>query len=265
MLGSFGVATSTRQTRLTWIISRFDGVTILFFYHKPTYLSLQDHFSTTHRHCNLTLDSCRINHTRYFSRPNMLQSIMYPHTIHKNDESDTLYSTSPSSTTSSTSSSLSPPGLTYANPICIPLKSLISPPSTTTTTADYFSLSPATPSSVPFNSPNTNAMCAYPSWPSGPTLSSTTTSSTCSSGGCAKSSYISDDDLLDLEKLELCGDVRIVHDYPEISWSQTRQPPVVVKARDAHTGSKSKRKRRNSPLKKGKFTSGMSPIVEAEE
>ena len=190
---------------------------------------------------------------------------MYPDTRRNSDSSDSLLSMSPASTTSSSSSS-SPPELTYANPICIPLKSLLSPPSTTTTSADYFSLSPATPPSAPFNSPNANSACAFPSWPSGPLLSSSTTTSSCATRGCAKSSYISDEDLLDLEELELCGDVRIATGAAEISWSATRQPPMVVKSQEVHVGSRPKRKRRrSSPLKKQKFVGKMSPIVEGEE
>lgn len=199
----------------------------------------------------------------------MLQSIMYEyHSIRRNsDSSDTSLSTSPSSTMSSTSSSsLSPPGLTYANPISIPLKSLLSPPRTSTTTADYFSLSPATPPSAPFNSPNANSVCAFPSWPSGPLLSSSSIPSTCCATGYTKSSYISDEDLLDLEELELCGDVRVVTGYPEISWSVTRQPPLVVKAQSINIGVRPKKKRRRSnPLKKQRFVGRMSPIVEGME
>ena len=196
---------------------------------------------------------------------NMLQAIMYPDTRRNSDSCDSLLSMSPASTTSS-SSSTSPPELTYANPICIPLKSLLSPPSTTTISADYFSLSPATPPSAPSNSPNANSACAFPSWPRGPLLSSSATASSCATRGCAKSSYISDEDLLDLEELELCGDVRIATGAAEISWSATRQPPVVVISREVHVGSRPKRKRRrSSPLKKQKFVGKMSPIVEGEE
>lgn len=109
-------------------------------------------------------------------------------------------------------------------------------------------------------------MCAYPSWPSGPLLSSSPATSGCSSGGCAKSSFISDEDLLDLEELELCGDVRVVTGVAEISWSATRQQPPVVKVRERQTASRPKRKRRRSnPLKKEKFIGKMSPIVEGEE
>ena len=190
---------------------------------------------------------------------------MYPDTRRESVSSDSLLSMSPASTTSSSSSS-SPPELTYANPIGIPLKSLLSPPSTTTTSADYFSLSPATPPSAPFNSPNANSACAFPSWPSGPLLSSSATTPSYATRGCAKSSYISDEDLLDLEELELCGDVRIATGAAEISWSATRQPPMVVKSQEVHVGSRPKRKRRrSSPLKKQKFVGKMSPIVEGEE
>lgn len=183
------------------------------------------------------------------------------------DSSDTSFSMSPSSTTSSeSSSSPSPHGLTYANPISIPLKSLLSPPRTSTTIVDYFSLSPATPPSAPFNSPNANSVCAFPSWPSGPLLSSSSSTSTCCATGCAKSSYISDEDLLDLEELELCGDVRVITGYPEISWSMTRQPPLVVEAQSINIVARPKKKRRrSSPLKKQRFVGRMSPIVEDME
>ncbi len=190
------------------------------------------------------------------------------HNIRRNsDSSDDSFSMSPSSTTSSeSSSSLSPPGLTYANPISIPLKSLLSPPRTSTTTIDYFSLSPATPPSAPFNSPNANSICAFPSWPSGPLLSSSSSTSTCCATGCEKSSYISDEDLLDLEELELCGDVRVVTGYPEISWSVTMQPPLVIKAQCINIVARPKKKRRrSSPLKKQKFVGKMSPIAEGME
>ncbi|KAL8820285.1 MAG: hypothetical protein Q9191_007548 [Dirinaria sp. TL-2023a] len=173
-----------------------------------------------------------------------------------------------STTSSTSSSSLSPP---FANPISVPLKSLISPPSTTTAT-DCFSLSPATPPPVPYNSPSSNSACAFPSWPSGPLLSSafTTSPTSCyfqsANGWKSTSSHISDDDLLDLEELELRGDMRVVTGLPEmeISWSMTRQPPVIVREPERKPVKKSRR-RRSSPLKKERWVGKMSPIVEGQE
>lgn len=78
---------------------------------------------------------------------------------------------------------------------------------------------------------------------------------------------------MDLEELELRGDMRVVTGLPEmeISWSMTRQPPMVVrqppvvaKVQERKAGKKGRR-RRSSPLKKEKWVGKMSPIVEGEE
>ena len=189
-------------------------------------------------------------------------------------------SDSSSDTSSERSLSLSPPGLTFANPIAVPLKSLLSPPTTT----DYFSLSPATPPSCPFNSPNTNTICAFPSWPVGDCLSSTTSPTTSTSSyNCANkpaSSHISDEDLLDLEELELQGGMRIATGFPVmqmrdgyIPWEATRQPPVVIRLEEGrrekgrsnnHIKPKNKR-RKSSPLKERRMVTKMSPIAEGRE
>ncbi|KAI4235314.1 MAG: hypothetical protein L6R40_006487 [Gallowayella cf. fulva] len=115
-----------------------------------------------------------------------------------------------SDTSSERSLSPSPPSLTpsssFANPIRIPLKSRLSPPSTTSA---ILPLSPLTPPSSSL-SPHT-VICAYPSWPAGDYLSAqpSTFSPIFQGKGSQPSSRISDDDLLGLEELELCGDVRV--------------------------------------------------------
>ena len=176
----------------------------------------------------------------------------------------------------------SPPGFAFANPIAVPLKSVLSPPTMT----DYFSLSPATPPSAPFNSLNSHSICAFPSWPVGDCLSTSITSPTASSSpynymSKPASSHVSDDDLLDLEELELRGGMRIATGYPAVQlqgdgcipWEATRQPPVVIKVDEGRrergkTNSLSKpksRRRRSSPLKDRRIVVKMSPIAEGTE
>ncbi|KAL8677873.1 MAG: hypothetical protein Q9186_005738 [Xanthomendoza sp. 1 TL-2023] len=117
-----------------------------------------------------------------------------------------------SDTSSERSLSPSPPSLTFSssfvNPIRIPLKSRLSPPSTTS--ADL-SFSPTTPPSSSV-SPHT-VICAYPSWPAGDFLSAqpSTFSPICTKRGNQPSSRISDEDLLGLEELDLCGDTASCH------------------------------------------------------
>ena len=187
-----------------------------------------------------------------------------------------MFSSDSSSDTSSERSlspSSSPPGLTFANPIAVPPKSLLSPPATT----DYFSLSPATPPSCPFNSPNNSA---------GDCLTSSITSPATSSSPCSylnkpASSHISDDDLLDLEELELRGGMRIATGVPSmqaygdgcIPWEATRQPPIVIKldegrrekAKANNSARPKSRRRRSSPLKDKRAVVKMSPIAEGQE
>ncbi|KAG7006481.1 hypothetical protein G7Y79_00014g036560 [Physcia stellaris] len=188
-----------------------------------------------------------------------------------------------SDTSSERSLSPSPsPRLTFANPIAVPLKSLLSPPTTT----DYFSISPATPPSCPFNSPNNHSVCAFPSWPSGDCLSTSITSPTTSSSpynymSKPASSHISDEDLIDLEELELRGQMRIPTGFPVmqlrgdgcIPWEATRQPPIVIKLDEGRrektrssTHSKPKnRKRKSTSLKDRRIVVKMSPIAEGTE
>ncbi|KAL9072916.1 MAG: hypothetical protein Q9161_003287 [Pseudevernia consocians] len=158
------------------------------------------------------------------------------------------------------------PSLAFADAINIPFKSPISQPSTTSSSSNL-SLSPITP---PFSFSNSSfASCAYPDWPQRDILSPNA-SSYC---GSPANSYISDDDLLDLEELELVGGMRIPSDMRTefISWEQTRQPPLVLQsmpsvpvlARKAQPTPK--RRRRSSPLKRKKVVLGMSPIAEAPE
>ncbi|KAL8989081.1 MAG: hypothetical protein Q9169_008440, partial [Polycauliona sp. 2 TL-2023] len=142
--------------------------------------------------------------------------------------------------------------------------SRLSPPSTTS--ADL-SLSPLTPPSSSV-SPYT-VICAYPSWPAGDFLS--TKASSCShmsAGSGQPSSRISDEDLLDLEELDLCGGMRVPTGMtlgtPEIPWEATQQPPAVVFSapRRPSVGGRKKR-RRSSALKRS--MKAMSPIAEVPE
>ena len=145
------------------------------------------------------------------------------------------------------------------------LKSGLSPPSTTS--SDY-SLSLATSASSLTST--SFASCAYPDWPKSNDLSPAS-SSTC---GNQASSYISDDELLDLAQLDLYNNFRIPEgalpyqrQEEEISWESTKQPPLVLQSMPSpqKTLPVSKRRRRSSPFKRRKMVQGMSPIAEAPE
>ena len=158
----------------------------------------------------------------------------------------------------------------------IPYKSTTSPPLTTSSTyrlsptssnssissssSSSRSRSPATPPSSA--SSKSFASTAYPDWPQRDILSA----SFC---GHQASSHISDEDLLDLEHLELCDDVRVTPEKTAgISWEATRQPPLVMQSIPSPPRKGrpvSKRSRRSSPQSSKKATKGMSPIVEAPE
>ncbi|KAL8968537.1 MAG: hypothetical protein Q9197_004825 [Variospora fuerteventurae] len=176
---------------------------------------------------------------------------------------------SSSDTSSERSLSPSPPShsysSTFANPIKIPPKSCLSPPSTT---SSDFSLSPMTPpSSV---SPQT-VICAYPSWPAGDFLSaqpSTFSHLTGTKGSCP-SLRISDEDLLGLEELDICGDLRVPNRTtsatPEISWEATKQPPVVVRPTPQRPSIGGKKRRRSLAPFRRRSLKAMSPIPEVFE
>ena len=126
-----------------------------------------------------------------------------------------------------------------------PLKSSLSPPRTTTSFHnDYFSLSPPLSSdSFSPGSPNLSTSTAYPSWPNRASLavqivdcsspSHSTPGFNYEQVSCS-SSRISDEDLLGLEGWGLpSGDGELLDEDglvigPGISWSETRQPEVVV-------------------------------------
>ncbi|KAL8737207.1 MAG: hypothetical protein Q9181_001891 [Wetmoreana brouardii] len=176
-----------------------------------------------------------------------------------------------SDTSSERSLSPSPPSLRYsssfANPMRIPLKSHLSPPSTT---SSNYSFSPRTPppSSI---SPQT-VICAYPSWPAGNFLSAqpSTFSHSADSRDGQPSSRISDEDLLSLDELDLYGDERVPTDKsistPTISWEATQQPPVVVSSTPKRPSISAKRKkRRSSAPHRKRSQKTMSPIPEVPE
>ena len=95
------------------------------------------------------------------------------------------------------------------------------------------------------------------------------------------SSHISDEDLIDLEELELRGEMRIPTGFPVmqlrgdgcIPWEATRQPPVVIKLDEGRrektrSGTQSKpknRKRKSTSLKDRRIVVKMSPIAEGAE
>ncbi|CAL8578595.1 hypothetical protein XPA_004363 [Xanthoria parietina] len=175
-----------------------------------------------------------------------------------------------SDTSSERSLSPSPPSLTcspsFANPIRIPPKSRLSPPSLT---SSGLSLSPLTPPSS-FVSPYT-VICAYPSWPAGDFLSAKASSfNHISAGKGQASSRISDEDLQDLEELDLCDGMRVPTGMtlatPDIPWEATQQPPAVVFSapKRPNIGGKKKR-RRNSALPRRRSMKAMSPIAELPE
>ena len=157
------------------------------------------------------------------------------------------------------------PSLAFVGAIDIPFKSPVSKPSTTSTTSPYsnLSLSPITPPSS-LSGP-AFASCAYPSWPQRDNLS-LNSPSYC---GAQANSHISDDDLLDLAELELIDGMRIAPGMrTEISWEQTRQPPLVLHSLPSVAKKAQpipKKRRRSTPLKRKKMVLGMSPIAEAPE
>ncbi|MCJ1484361.1 hypothetical protein MMC06_004530 [Schaereria dolodes] len=170
---------------------------------------------------------------------------------------------------SSSTSSLSPPPVVFSNGISIPAKSSLSPPSTT---SSFFSLSPSITPCTP-SSPNLS--CAYPSWPNQRSLSR------CGGSNWREgSSYISDEDLADFACLDISSDEDMVvpsfaYDQQCISWSETRQPPVVAVARPSVMDSirrdprrvapTERKKRRSSPLKRKAPPRLMSTITEGPE
>lgn len=176
-----------------------------------------------------------------------------------------------SDTSSERSLSPSPPSLSYpsrlANPISIPLKSCLSPPSTS---SSNFSLSPVTPPSSPSVSPQT-VICAYPSWPAGDFLSAhpSTFSHITDGRGTSPSLRISDEDLLDLGELDLCGDMRVPKgmsmETRAISWEATKQPPVVVRPTPKAPSMNGKKTKRTSAGFRRRSVKAMSPILEAPE
>lgn len=189
---------------------------------------------------------------------------------HSDSDSGSDLSVSPSSC--STSSSAFSPRHAFANPVQINSKSTLSPPSTT---SSPFSISPASPI---FPISSSSAICAYPSWPARDSLSPTSTPAK-SCGGSNQtycgSSYISDDDLLDLEELDLYDGSRVpVGMFPrgfnglltnEISWEATRQPPVVLTSPLVQKPQDPKKRRRGSPLKQKRQSKKLSPIKEGQE
>ncbi|KAI4178167.1 MAG: hypothetical protein LQ348_005670 [Seirophora lacunosa] len=186
----------------------------------------------------------------------MRNLIMLSDDSSSDSSSDRSLSPSPPSHTSSS---------TFANPIKIPPKSCLSPPSTT---SSDFSLSPVTPpSSV---SPQT-VICAYPSWPAGDFLSAQPSCFSHLTGtkGSCPSLRISDEDLLGLEELDLCGDLRVPNETSpaaaEISWEATKQPPVVVRPTPHRPSVGGKKRRRTSAPFHRRSLKAMSPIPEALE
>lgn len=183
-------------------------------------------------------------------------------------DSSSEISLSPSSCSTS---SVPSPHPAFVNPISIPSKSLLSPPSTN---SSNYSPSPSTLIS-PVCCPS--AICAFPSWPNrdylSPPLSSLAPSYSGSKTSGAASSFISDEDLLDLAELELYNGSRVpVGMLPdgwnalnnEISWEATRQPPVVV-ASPPQKASCAKGRRRSSPLKQKRPAKKLSTIKEGRE
>lgn len=172
------------------------------------------------------------------------------------DDSSSDMSSSP--TSCSSSSSMTPPTSTFANPISIPLKSLPSPPIATLPELPLSSLLNIEESSPP-------SYYAYPSWPTGSHLSP---SASCGGGGDRSNSYVSDQDLQDLEELELWGDIRIPvgmrRDEPprfDMAWEPTGRLSLAIPSRSTTRPSKSKRRRKSS-LKGPKVLSQMTPIQE---
>ena len=167
------------------------------------------------------------------------------------------------------------PSRALSGAINVPFKSSVSPPSTTSTPLE---MSPVSSTSTSSSSSSTSystppspssgksfASTAYPDWPKRNIL--TPLASFC---GSQASSYISDEDLLDMERLELCGDIRVpAEKVAGISWEATKQAPVVLQSIPTYQPKGRpipKRRRRSSPLNRKKMTTvGMSPIAEAPE
>ncbi|KAL2044183.1 hypothetical protein N7G274_002888 [Stereocaulon virgatum] len=168
--------------------------------------------------------------------------------------------------------SVSPPSTTFSSHFCASPRSQtstgssdmsLSPVSSASSTSSDLSLSPIiSPSSL---STSSYLNCATPDWPQRTLL--TPLSSFC---GSAANSYISDEDLMDLSLDDLCNDTSVQTCIePEISWEQTKQPPLVLQsmptvARRAPPPAP-KRRRKTSPLARRKVTLAMSPIAEGPE
>ena len=138
----------------------------------------------------------------------------------------------------------------------------LSPVSPVSSSSSQYSFSPITPPSS--LSTSSFANCATPDWPNRDILAPL--GSYC---GSHASLHIADEDFLDLDLQHLRTDSSVsTYEEPEISWEQTKQPPVVLQAmpqvakKPAPVG---QRRRRSSPLKKKKVALAMSPITEAPE
>ena len=186
------------------------------------------------------------------------------------------------------------PSLAFAGAMTIPLKSPPSPPSTTVSPSDFSIKSPSR--SMSPVSTAAYASCAFPSWPKSDILSPTA-SLTCSPAssspylggaytGCQASSYITDEDLLDLATLPLYNNIRIPPELliaatpaHEVVFSEKRRPrsrrvilPEAVQLQSSllevsaePSTTSLKRRRRSSPLKRRKLVLGLSPVVEDAE
>ena len=182
-----------------------------------------------------------------------------PSSMLSSAHSVTEMSPSPTSSVSLTPS----PRFSGVNPISIPLKSLPSPPRTT---SSRFSLSPASPTS---STCKPSASCAFPSWPNRDVLfcpQNAFPTSPYNGASGPMSSYISDDDLLNLAELDLVENQRVLPPATvEIPWEATRQPPVVVQAASIRRGPSTGKRRRSSPRKQSRPVREMSIIVEGPE
>ena len=143
-----------------------------------------------------------------------------------------------------------------------PSERSLSPISPVSSSSSTYSLSPITPPSS--LSTSSFANCATPDWPNRDILSPL--GSYC---GSHASLYIADEDFLDLDLQSLRMDTSVeAYVEPEISWEETKQPPLVLQPMPSivkKSAPPQKRRRRSSPLKKRKMTLAMSPIAESPE
>ena len=171
-----------------------------------------------------------------------------------------------SDTRNSFKSGVSPPSMSSSSSSASDYD--LSPTSSRSSTSSDLSVSSCdlSPRSTPsLLSSQSFVSCSHPDWPKRTILSPLL--SFC---GRQASSYIADEDLLALDERDDHDRVQIAaQEEPEISWEDTKQPPLVVNTRPSFTRRAplraTSRRRRSDPTKRQKLQLSVSPIVEGPE